>query len=151
MTILNQELGPRYQVTLQQNGPTFRLDVGTAGTGGGNSASGTLDVNIVAATTLNAFRAVGYDGLFTEPNANSLALYAGVTRMAVVAGDPLPVLRIGFLSEDSWNWTPNGAIFISGSGVLTQVAPVSGPLRRIGTAISATTISLDPYPVIVQP
>ncbi len=96
----------------------------------------------------NAYRAVGYDGLFTQPNADSLSRYAGVTRMATVIGDPIDVVRQGLMTEAGWNWTPNQPVFISANGVITQTVPVGTPIRRIGWAISATELNLDPYPII---
>jgi hypothetical protein len=87
--------------------------------------------------------------MYTQPDADSLAAYAGVTRMATVAGDPINVVRSGLISEGAWNWTPNAPIFIAANGVLTQTQPTAGnPVRRIGWAISATELNLDPYPII---
>ena len=144
---LNAELGPRYVLSFQQGTNTFNLNIGSAASGGGYTPSGTLDVALIAGQNLNAWRAVGYDGLFTQPNRDSLSKYAGVTRAATNQGDSLSVVRIGFLSEDSWTWTPNAPVFCTTDGVLTQSVPV-GILRRIGWAISPTQINLDPYPII---
>lgn len=142
-------LNDRFELTLEQREP-LRIEVGTAfnGSGSGNS-SGTLDVTITAQEVINAFRAVGYDGYFTQPDADSLSRYAGVTRMATVIGDPINVVRSGLMTENGWNWTPNQPVFISANGVLTQTQPsVGNPIRRIGWAITATQLNLDPYPII---
>lgn len=143
---LNQQLGPQYVISFSQGSETFNINVG-AGTGSGFTPTGTLDVSVTAAQNVSAWRGIGYDGLYTQPNATSLSMYAGVTRAAVLTGNPASVVRIGFLSENSWTWTPNAPVFITTDGVLTQTVP-SGTLRRIGWAISATQIHLDPYPII---
>lgn len=159
---LNAVFGPRYEIviandiitlddkfnlTLQQQEP-IRINVGT-GFNVTPTATGTLDVTIIAQQVVNAYRAVGYDGTFTQPNADSLSNYAGVTRMATVIGDPINVVRSGLMTEGGWSWTPNQPIFITTDGVLTQTVPTPGnPIRRIGWAISATQLNLDPYPII---
>jgi len=160
---LNATFGPRYEIviandvigldsnfnlTLQQQEP-LRLNVGTGFNDVPLTTSGTLNVTITAQQVVNAFRAVGYDGLFTQPTADSLSRYAGVTRMATVIGDPINVVRSGLMTENGWTWTPNLPVFIAADGVLTQTQPSVGiPVRRIGWAISATELNLDPYPII---
>ena len=159
---LNAVFGPQYEIviandaitiddkfnlTLIQNEP-LRLNVGT---GFNNVAvsTGTLDVSITAQEVVNAYRAVGNDGFFTQPTADSLSRYAGVTRMATVIGDPIDVVRSGLMTENGWTWTPNAPVFIAADGVLTQTQPAYGnPVRRIGWAISETQLNLDPYPII---
>lgn len=147
---LNAIFGPRYEIVIanDQSEP-LRINVGTGFNNAEGSNSGTLDVTITAVETINAYRAVGYDGLMTQMDANSLSNYAGVTPMAIPIGDPVNVVRSGLMTEGGWAWTPNAPIFISANGVLTQTVPSAGnPIRRIGWAISATQINLDPYPII---
>jgi hypothetical protein len=159
---LNAVLGPRYEIVIQQpsvavdkdfnltlqKSEPLRLHVGTGFNGTSQNSTGTTDVTVTAQEVVNAFRAIGYDGRFTQPTAESLSNYAGVTRMATVAGDPINVVRSGLMTETGWNWTPNQPIFISNQGVLTQTLPTGGPIRRIGWAVSPTQINLDPYPII---
>ena len=159
---LNAVFGPQYEIvitndtvgvsdnfdlTLEVSEP-LRIAVGT-GYNINQTSTGTLDVRIIALEPVGAYRAVGYDGMYTQPDIDSLATYAGVTRMATVTGDPINVVRSGLITEGAWNWTPNAPIFIAANGVLTQTQPTAGnPVRRIGWAISATELNLDPYPII---
>lgn len=150
IVIANDVIGidERFNLTLEQREP-LRINVGTGFNATPENNSGTLDVTIIAQEVVNAYRAVGYDGLFTQPNADSLSRYAGITRMATVIGDPIDVVRSGLMTEAGWNWTPNQPVFISVNGVITQTQPTAGnPVRRIGWAISATQLNLDPYPII---
>lgn len=160
---LNAAFGPRYEIviandvialddrfnlTLSQREP-LRLNVGTGFNNINQATTGTLDVTIIAQEVVNAYRAVGYDGYFTQPDIDSLSAYAGVTRMATVIGDPIDVVRSGLMTEPAWTWTVNAPVFITTDGVLTQTQPTPGnPVRRIGWAISATELNLDPYPII---
>ena len=158
---LTQILGPRYEIVIQQAevqvGEDFglslsvseplRINVGTGFNQGNAPQFTTVDVTITAAQNLNAYRAVGHNGLYTQPTKDSLGQYAGITRMATVTGDPINVVRAGLISEGGWTWTPNAPIFITTDGVLTQTLPTDW-VRRIGWAISATQINLDPFPVI---
>jgi hypothetical protein len=148
--VINREsvdVGENFDLTLEVSEP-LRIAVGT-GFNVNPVATGTLDVTITAMQPIGAYRAVGYDGLYTQPDVDSLSVYAGVTRMATIAGDPINVVRSGLLSESGWTWTPNAPIFIGANGMLTQTQPTAGnPVRRIGWAISATELNLDPYPII---
>lgn len=159
---INAILGPQYEIVINQDvvnvgsdmnltlspQEPLRIAVGT-GYNVNPAATGTLDVQITAQAVINAYRAVGYDGNFTQPTAESLSKYAGVNRVATEIGQPLFVVREGLITEDGWSWTPDAPIFITTDGVLTQTQPVFGnPVRRIGWAISATTLNLDPYPII---
>lgn len=138
----------RFQMTIQRSEP-LRINVGTGFNQNSQNPNGTLDVKVTASQVLNAYRAIGYDGYFTQPDEDSLAIYAGVSRSATVIGDDINVVRQGLITEAGWTWTPNQPIFIGVNGVLTQTPPVTGnPIRRIGWAISATELNLDPYPII---
>jgi len=142
------EVDENFDLTLNVTEP-LRIGVGTGYNGQQVVASGTLDVTITAQENVGAYRAVGYDGMYTQPDADSLAAYAGVTRMATIVGDPINVVRSGLITEGAWTWTPDAPIFIGVNGVLTQTQPLAGnPVRRIGWAISATELNLDPYPII---
>jgi len=145
---LDLGIDSNFNLTLTQREP-LRLNVGTGFNQAAGASSGTLDVTITAAETINAYRAVGYDGLLTQMDADSLSNYAGVTKMATPIGDPVDVVRSGLMTESGWAWTVNAPIFISANGVITQTVPSAGnPIRRIGWAISPTQINLDPYPII---
>ena len=137
---LSRVLGPQYEIV------PFGIEVGTGPSG---DVSNTLDVTITAQEPLEVFRAVGYNGMYTQPVADSLIIYAGITRIAATINDPINVVRSGLMTENSWTWTPNAPIFIEIDGTLTQTQPLAGnPIRRIGWAISLTEVVLDPYPII---
>lgn len=145
---LSMELGPQYEILVQTNEP-FTIEVGTAtGGGSGGTSSGTLDVAITAGETINAYSGVGYDGLKTTNTVNSLSNYAGIARYALTNGESASVVRSGLLTDMNWTWTPNAPVFISATGMLTQTAPTSGAVRRVGWAITSTQLNLDPYPII---
>ena len=159
---LTAELGPKYEILIEDQQvkldnnyqlqlvtqPTLTLAVGT-----GNNApvvvSDTIDVAVTTAEAVGAYRAIGYNGLYTQPTVDSLSGYAGVTKVAVSSGNTANVVRAGLMTEGGWSWTPNAPVFIGADGVLTQTPPTFGnPVRRIAWAISATQLNLDPYPII---
>ena len=142
---LSAVLGPRYEIV------PLGVGVGSGHGSGGLpiSVSGTLDVAVTVQEAVGAYRAVGYDGRYSQPNTDSLAAYAGITQMAAIAGASITVVRSGLITESVWTWTPNTPVFIETDGALTQTQLLTGnPIRRIGWAISATEINLDPYPII---
>lgn len=109
--------------------------------------NGVNNIEITAAEALSAFRAVKYDGTYCNSTIDDLSSYAGVTTVAMTVGETGSVIRTGSIADSLWSWIPNQAIFISTNGVLTQTPPTT-PLRRIGWAVSATQINLDPFPTI---
>jgi len=152
---MTRELGPQFIITNKSDQLTLQVGVKssslfqTGGTGGGTTVTVSSDgVEITAAEPLGAYRAVTHGGLYCDSTVEDLSAYAGVTTVALATGATGTVVRTGLVSDTLWTWTPNQAVFISTDGVLTQTPPAL-PLRRIGWAISATQINLDPFPIIV--
>jgi hypothetical protein len=69
-------------------------------------------------------------------------LILGISLTAAAAGQPLNVQRSGVLDDAGWSWTP-GRVWLGANGALTQTPPVDGFDVLIGTAVSATRITLD--------
>lgn len=113
----------------------------------GGVSSPTLDVEIIAAQAMGLYRAVTILGEYCVSTLESLSKYAGVTKTSVVLGSTVKVTQSGLMTDAGWTWTPNVPIFVGANGVLTQTAPAL-PIRRIGYAVSATQINLDPFPII---
>lgn len=129
---------------------TFSISAGVKSSGsllGGGNSSPTLDVEIMAAQAVGLFRAVTILGVYCIPTQESLSKYAGVTKTSAVIGSVIKVAKSGLLTEGTWNWIVDSPIFIGANGILTQTATAL-PVRRIGYAVSATQINLDPFPII---
>lgn len=67
----------------------------------------------------------------------------GITLGAAGSGDEVQVVTRGRIEESSWAWTPDGPLFFSGDGVLTQSVPTNVYSVRVGTALSATVIFVE--------
>ncbi|MEM9968501.1 MAG: hypothetical protein AAF755_10405 [Pseudomonadota bacterium] len=96
---------------------------------------------VVAAEPLGGHRAVTVDGYLADQL--TLARLAGITKAAGALGALVEYQRDGFMSEPSWNWTPNQPIFVGAFGVLTQTPPVTGSVRRVAWPVSPTEINID--------
>lgn len=68
---------------------------------------------------------------------------AGLTTGAAILGDIVSITAGGEVSEPSWSWTP-GSVWLGANGTMTQTVPTSGAIVRIGTALSATAIYVEP-------
>ena len=68
----------------------------------------------------------------------------GVSYNAAADGDTVSIVTVGPVTEVSWSWTPQQPIYIGTGGNLTQTAPTSGYIRRIGFAETATTVFVQP-------
>lgn len=111
----------------------------------GSAASGI--VQIVAGAALGGQRAVSLNGTGEVVYFSDLAATViGVTTGAVLMGQIATVRISDVLEEPTWAWTPGLPVFASAGGVLTQVPPATGVLVLVGTALSPTTMRIDPEP-----
>ena len=103
---------------------------------------------VLAGQALGGQRVVTVTGFHASPaDANAIA---GITKAAGLTGTAVEIVVQGLMSEPSWTWTPAAPVFVGLLGVLTQLPPVSGNLRRVAWALSATTINVDLSPTITQ-
>jgi hypothetical protein len=145
---IQQNVPPSYDITVSQP-QNFQLVAGIASSnvGGGGSTTGTIDLSVTAQVFLDGYRAVQIDGLYVQPNEDSLSRYAGVTREPINTGNVGTVVKEGLITNNGWSWTNGLPIFVQANGVLTQTLPTH-PWRRIGYAVSPTQINLDPFPFL---
>jgi hypothetical protein len=75
----------------------------------------------------------------------------GITIGAVSAGQNAMIAVTGMdIVEPSWNWSP-GAIYLGLNGLMTQSAPISGFIQRIGIVTGPTSILVSvEQPLIVS-
>jgi len=69
-------------------------------------------------------------------------LLLGITLTAAGAGAPVNVQRSGVLEDSNWSWTP-GRVWLGPDGSLTQTPPADGYCVLIGSATSATRLTLN--------
>ena len=100
---------------------------------------------VTAAEALGGHRAVTWSGGYLDQT--NLDEYAGITVSALTLGEEGTVQRTGVLTDTSFSFTVGLPIFALSSGVLVQAYSVL-PIRRLGVAVSATSINLDPQPTI---
>jgi len=146
---ITQDLGPQFTVAAASEQLTLEVGVKSSSLFSlvVNNPSSSDGIEVIAKTTIGAYKAVTQNGYICQPTLADVSNYAGITTVAYVLNDTMTAVRTGRLTEASWLWTPNTPIFIGVDGVLTQTVP-SYPIRRIGWAVSATQINLDPYPII---
>jgi len=109
--------------------------------------SGGSTVEKTASGALGGHRVVISDGALGAAYAdNSIpshaALVLGVTNGAAVDGAPVSITVSGDLAEPSWSWTPDGFVYLSTNGLLTQTAPASGFSLIVGTALTPTVLNI---------
>lgn len=105
------------------------------------------ETRILAATNISMYRAIEAGGVPCSLNSDSFGKYVGITLTAVSAGSYVVVRKDGIVEDNLWTWTPDLAILIGPNGTLVQSFG-NPPLRRIGWAVTATQINLDPFPTI---
>lgn len=74
----------------------------------------------------------------------------GVTTTSALNGNDINIQTSGQISDVGWNWanSTNPSVWLGIDGALTQSAPTTGYLRRIGTATSATAMIIQPGEVV---
>jgi len=68
----------------------------------------------------------------------------GLSLTAGLDGANITVLESGLVTELSWSWVPDAAIFVGTDGLLTQVQPASGFSMILGFAPSPTSLYVRP-------
>lgn len=117
---------------------------GPAGPTGPTGQSGT-DALVLASVNLSALRAITTDAsgeaIYADNAAMNTSLVIGVSVSAALASDDVTVRIASLITDAGWTWTV-GPVYLGTNGTLTQTAPTSGALTRIGVAIDATTIDI---------
>ncbi|MEO5363964.1 MAG: hypothetical protein H7838_10130 [Magnetococcus sp. DMHC-8] len=74
----------------------------------------------------------------------------GMTLTSALTGGPVPVRSFGVLEDSNWRWDLSSglSLFLSTNGILTQTAPASGFVCRVGYLVSPTRIFIDIQPSI---
>lgn len=103
---------------------------------------------ITAQEALGGHRVVTANGFHCTPANAHQAI--GISSNAALIGFQAVFVSSGPMTEGSWSWTPNQPIFIGAVGVLTQIPPSTGIIRRVAWAITATLINVDFLPPITQ-
>lgn len=122
----------------------------TAAHGSDDTYTGITIVGLNAGATIAQWEAVYLDGSSTwqlaDANGSSTYPARGLAVAAYVSTNPATILTYGTVRNDAWNWTPGGAIYLSGTvGALTQTAPsASGDkVQQVGFALTADIAFFD--------
>ena len=121
----------------------------TAKIGGYVAISGGVvsTLSLSALSPLSALRAIAVDAsgnaVYADPATSPRAVGISTT-----AGTTVSVQYAGELTDALWTWTPDGVIYVSANGALTQTAPTSGTIQPIARALTATRILITIHPTI---
>lgn len=139
------ELEREYLVCLQQ--PELQLvELGSQGPPGPPGPDGGSALQRPAGETLSALRVVyelaGAVFALDYRDGEHIDLVVGVTLTAASEGGSVNIQRSGTLDDGSWSWQP-GPVWLGAAGALTQSPPAEGFDVLIGSAVSATRITLN--------
>lgn len=160
-SFVNIEL-PKRVSTLEDGGGSGNLPEGkvleTTGVGLGVRTADWKTENIisnwVAEEIINSHRILVTTSSGTVKHANSSILLdahriLGLSLTAATIGGNVRVLEFGTVSEVSWNWIVDTAMFLGEDGVLTQTSPTTGFTSVVGFASSATSLFIRPRQAIL--
>lgn len=122
--------------------------VGAAGADGADGASGaaSYEYNAVAGENLGTGDVVRIDGgvayISDKDAVTHIGETIGLVKAAVTSGQPVVINIGGEFTDVGWTWVP-GTVFLSTAGALTQTAPSTGILQKIGTVLTSTSILID--------
>lgn len=119
---------------------------GPPGATGPIGPSGGSALTVTAGPALGGHRLVVMDGAdtaqYADPtNLSHAGIVLGMTVGAVVAGQPLNVIRLGEITEPTWNWTLNQPVYLGLNGVPTQTLPPTAVFSLVvGFPITSTKL-----------
>lgn len=130
--------------------PTVVKQSLTAAHGSDDTWTGSTISGLNAGATIAQWEVVYLGGsstwLLADANGSGTYPARGLATAAYSNTDPAVILVHGTVRNDAWNWTPGGAIYLSGSvGTLTQTAPsTSGDkVQQVGFALTADIAFFD--------
>lgn len=139
------EVEREYLVCLQQP-DLLLLEHGSQGPPGPPGPDGGSALQRPAGETLSALRVVyelaGAVFALDYRDAEHIDLVVGVTLTAAAQGGAVNIQRSGTLDDAAWSWQP-GPVWLGAAGALTQSPPTDGFDLLIGSAVSATRITLN--------
>lgn len=109
---------------------------------------GDSDTSFPTNSVINSHRAIITDNLGYAKHASSTdvthaALIIGVSLNSVTDLSNVNVRSLGFMEDNSWNWTPAQPLFVGNIGQLTQTPPAVGFSLIVATAITPTKIFIN--------
>ncbi len=117
--------------------------------GSGSSSPGVpeLDLSKVASENISAMQLVTASNA-TQVEVADLSVYEkshvlGVALIAALALSPVTVKTFGELQDASFSFTQGESLYLSPTGAITNVAPTSGHLVKIGYALDANKIFIQ--------
>lgn len=75
--------------------------------------------------------------------ASHLNSVVGIATSSAAATEALVVQTSGEIQNPLWAWTLTGRLFVGVAGAITQTAPDTGFMQRIGKPLSSDTILID--------
>lgn len=120
-----------------QRGPQ---GVGIPGPAGGSAVQRAFGETLSALVVVYELNGQVFALDYRDPE--NIDLMLGVTINAGVLGSLGNIQRSGVIDDSGWSWT-SGAIWLGADGALTQVSPIDGYDVLIGSANSATRITLN--------
>ncbi len=116
--------------------------VGPAGPSGAEALTRTALGSVQAFYVVSSINATQV--AHTDPSSlESITSSLGISLQSATNGNSVDIKTNGVVNENSWSWTPDLPVFVGSGGQLTQTAPSSGYLRRVGVALSATSIAIS--------
>ncbi len=77
-------------------------------------------------------------------------VFLGLSLAAATPGSSVGIFLAGLLSDPSWSWTPLAPLFAAPGGLLTQTPPTTGISHQIATALTPTSIFVNPQPLVTR-
>lgn len=116
-----------------------------------NSYSGPIFSGLNGGATIAQWDVVYFDGtagefLLADADGSGTRLAFGLAVAATTDGNPISIIREGFIRNDAYAWTPGARLYLSTTaGAITATAPsASGDtVKEVGLAITADIIFVD--------
>lgn len=119
------------------------INIATAQGGSGAGLSDRVTVDYVTSEIIAAFQVVTVDGRVADSNTVSdRDKILGIATTAKASGFPGQAVIEGQIQNTAWTFTSGDIIYLNGTA-LSTVAPTSGFLQKIATAITSDKIIVE--------
>lgn len=121
-------------------GGTAVLDVGSGGSAGSSTITGTAGAILGGNRVVRVDSATGKLIYADNSDVFDVESIVGITVASAVLDAPISVLTSGSMVEPSWTWTAGRMLYLGSTGLLTHTPPSTNTLIEIGVALSATEV-----------
>jgi hypothetical protein len=135
-------------ITITEAEPNILVTVSGTGATGANGKAGFTIATAIDLSSNHAIASVDGSAVYADNSLNLSTI--GLSIEDTLAGGNVFIQNVGKITVTGAGWTPNGEVYLSTIGTLTQTKPTSGIVQILGIAHDTETLIIKITPIIID-